>query len=95
MPFWRGRRCGVDYVDVDTLAVAGTNVGGDSDEGVWIGCVTYAFFGRVLANGRANLISLDNPVDMGPLRSVTIQFRAPRLAGHPNKNRRQRHEAPA
>ena len=37
--------CGVDDVDVDALAGAGADVGGDDDEGVWVGCVPYALFG--------------------------------------------------
>ena len=37
--------CGVDDVDVDALAWAGTDVGGDDDEGVWVGCVPYALLG--------------------------------------------------
>jgi hypothetical protein len=27
--------------------LAGSDVGGDNDEGVWIDCVSYALFGRV------------------------------------------------
>jgi hypothetical protein len=37
---------GVDDVDVDALAGAGSDVGGDDDERVWVGCVPYALFGR-------------------------------------------------
>ena len=44
--------CGVD---LDALAGAGTDVGGDDGEGVWIACVPYALFGLELAGGRANL----------------------------------------
>lgn len=36
--------CGVDDFNVDALAGAGTDVGGDDDEGVGVGCVPYAFF---------------------------------------------------
>lgn len=38
--------CRVDDVDVNALTGAGTDVGGDDDEGVCMGCVPYAFFGR-------------------------------------------------
>ena len=39
-------RCGVDDVNVDALAGAGSDVGSDDDECVWVGCVPYALFGR-------------------------------------------------
>ena len=39
--------CGVDDVDVDALAGAGTNIGGDDNEGEWIGYIPYALFDRV------------------------------------------------
>jgi hypothetical protein len=38
--------CGVDNVDVDALAGAGSDVGGDDDERVWVDCIPYALFGR-------------------------------------------------
>jgi hypothetical protein len=37
---------GVDNVDVDALAGAGSDVGGDDDGRVWVGCVPDALFGR-------------------------------------------------
>ena len=42
------------------MAGAGTDVGGDDGEGVWIACVTYALFGLNLAGGRANLRAVEN-----------------------------------
>jgi hypothetical protein len=48
--------CGVDSVDVDALAGAGSDVGGDDDERVWGGCVPYA---GILAGGRANLMAVE------------------------------------
>lgn len=38
--------CRVDDFNVDTLTGTGSNVGGDDDKGVWVGCVPYALFGR-------------------------------------------------
>ena len=38
--------CGVDDVNVDALAGVGSDVGGNDDERVWVGCVPYALFGR-------------------------------------------------
>ena len=49
--------CGVN---LDALAGAGTDVGGDDSEGVWIACVPYALFGLNLAGGRANLRAVEN-----------------------------------
>lgn len=38
-------RCRVDDLYVNTLTGTGSDVGGDDDQGVWVGCVPYAFFG--------------------------------------------------
>ena len=35
--------CRVDDFNVDALAGAGPDVGGDNDECVWVGCVPYTF----------------------------------------------------
>ena len=38
--------CGVDDVNVDALARAETDVSGDDDESMWVGCIPYLLFGR-------------------------------------------------
>lgn len=42
----------VDDFNVDALAGAGSDVGSDDDEGVWVGCVPYALFGRDFSWGK-------------------------------------------
>ena len=90
--------CGIGDVDVDALAVTGTNVGGD--EGVCVRArVLYALFREILA-GRANLMEKGRRVMYSAHFRVRLQItvRCPSralamLTGHLSENRRQRHEA--
>lgn len=47
--------CRVDDFNVDALTGTGSDVGGDDDEGVWVGCVPYALVGREFSGGECKL----------------------------------------
>ena len=64
--------CGIDDVDVDVLARAETDVGGDDDENVWVGCIPYLLFGRDFTQWREGEFDGGVVMELGQWETVQV-----------------------